>query len=545
MSAPPNSVGIFLFLAFVFNCLPVFSDDVSPGPTSPYSSSYYYTPAQSSISSGPQPPSTPQPDDTPSPTIPDSRDRNKPTDEIEETADFNFMKSSQRCIRSGDIIKFNGKNLSQLSSYKFAIRIQSNEVALTPLHITDNQLIVQIPEHSGLGSKQSYRIFLINKANLTLYSPIELTIHSCLFNDDINSNANHEVGEIVVLVDQLEVVTIKQEIKIMGLQLIESEELKALGKTLLIIKTTPKDLPTHIFALRKKFPNATIDFNNHYQHAAAKPRLYAPQMISWPQSCNNINFEAITIGIIDGLPDLTHPALVNQKIVVKRFLKESQQADMEHGTALAVILLGNQPDSGFTGLLSHATLLAAATLRQEKDTSLATTRSIIRALDWLMIHKVRLVNISLSGSSDNAVIRQAFAIAIQKRIIIFSAAGNGGGTAPKSYPAALPGVIAITAVDAAKHIYRQANQGDYIDFAAPGVDIWVANKHSKGKYSSGTSYASPYAMAIAAFYLRKNPSLSPSLLYAAIKENSYDLGKSGHDPVYGWGLIRAPKITCE
>lgn len=535
---------MFFFLLSACYCLPVFSDDVSPGPAAPYSTPYYYTPSQSSISSGTAPTPSAPTDNVPPPTS-GFPEQEKPTIKDEETSNFSFTNSPQRCIRPGDIVKFNGENLSQLSHYKFAIRIHNDEVALTPLHITENQLIVQVPEHPKLESEQSYKILLINKANLTRHSSTELTINVCLLNSGNEAEINHEIGEILVLTDQLEAAAIKQELNKMGLQLLESDVLKALGKTILTLKTTENNLHSQIIALRKKFPNANIDVNNHYQQSATKPRIYAPRMILWPPSCNKISYDSIAIGIIDGTPDLTHPALLNENITIKSFLKESHQADMEHGTAVATILVGNQPDMGATGLLPHVNMFAAATLRQEKDTLLATTEGIVKALNWLMINNVRLVNISLSGSKNNSVFKKAFAIAIQKRIIIFSAAGNGGGTAPKSYPAALPGVIAITAVDAAKHIYRQANQGAYIDFAAPGVDIWIANKHNQGKYSSGTSYASPHALAIAAFYLRKNPAISPNLLYGAMKENSNDLGSAGHDPIFGWGLVRAPETVCE
>ena len=41
------------------------------------------------------------------------------------------------------------------------------------------------------------------------------------------------------------------------------------------------------------------------------------------------------------------------------------------------------------------------------------------------------------------------------------------------YPAAYSGVVAVTAVDSRLEVYRRANRGDYIDIAAPGVNLPV------------------------------------------------------------------------
>ena len=49
----------------------------------------------------------------------------------------------------------------------------------------------------------------------------------------------------------------------------------------------------------------------------------------------------------------------------------------------------------------------------------------------------------------------------------------------------------VTAVDALSRIYPQANRGDYIDLAAPGVDVWAARPGTQGAYYSGPSYAVP------------------------------------------------------
>jgi subtilisin family serine protease len=132
----------------------------------------------------------------------------------------------------------------------------------------------------------------------------------------------------------------------------------------------------------------------------------------------------------------------------------------------------------------------------------------------------------------------------KNNLLIFAAVGNAGLTDQPSYPAAEPNVFAITAIDAAQRPYQHANQGDYVDFAAPGVDIWTISPTGQAKYRSGTSYASPYAMALATVFLMQNKTFSRDEIYNAIKASTYDLGDAGHDKQFGWGLVQLTKHDC-
>ena len=58
-------------------------------------------------------------------------------------------------------------------------------------------------------------------------------------------------------------------------------------------------------------------------------------------------------------------------------------------------------------------------------------------------------------------------------MVIVAAAGNDGLAAPPRYPAAFDFAIAVTAVDAELDAYDRAPRGEHIDFAAPGVDVFV------------------------------------------------------------------------
>ena len=71
---------------------------------------------------------------------------------------------------------------------------------------------------------------------------------------------------------------------------------------------------------------------------------------------------------------------------------------------------------------------------------------ILDALDWAAEQEVRIVNMSFVGP-DNELLEAACADARERDLVLVAAAGNNGPKAPYGYPAAYPGVIAVTATD--------------------------------------------------------------------------------------------------
>ena len=98
----------------------------------------------------------------------------------------------------------------------------------------------------------------------------------------------------------------------------------------------------------------------------------------------------------------------------------------------------------------------------------------------------------------------------------------------------LDGVLSVTAVSDNDRIYRRANRGDYVDFAAPGVRVWTIDLEGGGTYRSGTSYAVPFIVALASQALAEGR-VTVEQLQQGDGLTIVDLGRPGRDPVYGWG----------
>jgi hypothetical protein len=99
----------------------------------------------------------------------------------------------------------------------------------------------------------------------------------------------------------------------------------------------------------------------------------------------------------------------------------------------------------------------------------------------------------------------------------------------------------VTAVDREERIFRYANRGDHVDFAALGVDLKVADNGAGWRIESGTSMASPHVAVVVARMLHPER-MAHDALVSALTASAEDLGREGFDPVFGHGLLTAPPL---
>lgn len=239
------------------------------------------------------------------------------------------------------------------------------------------------------------------------------------------------------------------------------------------------------------------------------------------------------IGMIDSRVDTSHPVLAASHIQSRDFVSAGADMPAFHGTAIASIIAGNAPD--YQGLAPDAEVFAAGVFELDAEQGeIASTVSLLRALDWLISSEVDVVNISLAGP-PNRLLEAALTRAAERDVVVLAAAGNGGPVARPMYPAAYETVVAVTAVDASNRVFRLANRGSYLDIAAPGVGLLHARAGGGFAASSGTSFAVPFAATAAANMIASRGRTDVmALLYAS----AVDLGPPGRDDIYGYGLLR-------
>jgi subtilisin family serine protease len=276
-------------------------------------------------------------------------------------------------------------------------------------------------------------------------------------------------------------------------------------------------------------------------------RCFGTNLINWhPQAAACA--KDVHIGIVDTGFDKGHPAFANTRYVDKTFAPPgSAEAPKDHGTGIFALLAGG-PTTSTPGLIPNARYFFANAFYAESrgGQPISDTTEMMAALNWLIERQVTVVNLSFAGPKDPLV---HFAIQEMARagIVVVAAAGNEGPSAPPSYPAAYPEVIAVTAVDRNLAPYRYANRGAHIDVAAPGVGIWTALPGRKVGQQTGTSFAVPYVTAVLAMNHtqlegRGTDAFAPKRrAIEVINGNIMRLGgATQRSPIFGAGLVQAP-----
>ncbi len=247
------------------------------------------------------------------------------------------------------------------------------------------------------------------------------------------------------------------------------------------------------------------------------------------------------VAIIDSGIDLEHPELVGRIASHADLTNQGWSADA-HGTAVAGIIAGNANNAiGGFGVAPGVELMGLKACQPKEIGSLAAkcwTSSLVKALDHAMTGGAKLINMSLTGPPD-ALLERTIGLALQQGVLVVAASGNGGPYANPSYPAAIPGVVAVTAVDARQRLYGQANVGTYIDVSAPGVDIPIPAPGGQMGFTSGTSMAAAHVVGVAALLQELSPFMSGLELRGALTNYVTDLGEPGRDARFGAGLVDA------
>jgi hypothetical protein len=291
---------------------------------------------------------------------------------------------------------------------------------------------------------------------------------------------------------------------------------------------------------------ATVELDDYYYADGAAagcggPGCVAPRLVGWTDGAASGCGRQPFIGLIDTRIDATQAALSDR--LIERLAMPGAAgtpSSADHGTAIAALLVG-RGESVTPGLLPGARLLAVDAFTDQGGRTRTDVARLTAALAMLSDRGVRVINLSLSGP-PNRLLERAIAAVVARDVILVAAAGNKGPGGEPAYPAAYPGVVAVTAVDRDLHIYDRATRGDYVSLAAPGVDIWTAGIPAGGVARSGTSYAVPFVTAAAAVLRALHPAIPADEVKRILFASARPLGERRRDPVFGWGLVQAQNL---
>jgi hypothetical protein len=311
------------------------------------------------------------------------------------------------------------------------------------------------------------------------------------------------------------------QLRARGLTIVEQHALSTGNLSVARFAVPDAVTPEAVLAdIKTAMPDASVDLNGISRIAGDTPRKLASLTRAPAPRTSGGMVGVIDTGIDPGFGNLP------VSIVARRSFTGDASASDPHGTLIASIVAAHG------SRLMSANVFAPDTAGRPA----ASADAIARAIDWLVVQRVPVINLSFSGP-PNAVVARELIAAQNKGVIIVAAAGNDGPAAPPDYPAAYNAVVAVTATDKLRNIYRYANRGGYIMFAARGVDVETHQQPPAQPSVSGTSYAAPIVSSAIAEYLITPDAKMAQAALAALRAHARDLGAPGRDAIYGYGLI--------
>jgi len=272
--------------------------------------------------------------------------------------------------------------------------------------------------------------------------------------------------------------------------------------------------------------------------------------LAWPLSTGS----GVTVAVVDSGVSPDHPTLAGKVRPGKDFVESGGDGGCDengHGTLIAGIIAGREATSAgfrFHGVAPDATIVPVRVLRdQRRSTEGDLSDRIATAIRWAVdVGGADVVNLSLT-TPPSPRLEEAVGYALGRRVVLTAAAGNQGDSDvdQRGYPAAYPGVIAVAGVNEKDEHVGSSVEGDYVDVAAPGVDV-AGPATSGGGYlftaDGGTSFATAYVSGVAALIRAYDPELSPAQVARRITETA-DHAADLWNPQVGHGVVNPARAV--
>lgn len=216
--------------------------------------------------------------------------------------------------------------------------------------------------------------------------------------------------------------------------------------------------------------------------------------------------------------------------------------DQGHGTHVAgTIAQTTNNGVGVAGLAHCAKLMPVKVLSAR---GWGTMADVAEGIQWAADHGAQVINLSLGAPMKSAVVEKAVNHALKKGVVVVAAAGNSGRSV--GWPAAYPGVIAVSATDKNDNIAWFSSRGPEVTIGAPGVGVTQQTICEAGKNKceqwgvfNGTSMASPHVAGAAALLVGQGVT-DPDSVKAVLQSTATPKEDTN---LFGAGILEAGKAT--
>jgi thermitase len=288
---------------------------------------------------------------------------------------------------------------------------------------------------------------------------------------------------------------------------------------------------------------------NYLRHVLKTPndavfeQQWALRNMQLPEAWEITTGAEITIAVLDTGVAADHPDLSGKVLPGRDFFGGDDDAgdDNGHGTATSGLIAAKTDNGeGIAGVCWGCRILPVKVLGGRGQGGDASVAAGIR---WAADQGARIINMSLGGSQDSDVLREAVEYAVGRGVLIVAATGNDGADGNAvNYPAGYDDVLSVTATGNSDVVTGFSNYGSYVDISAPGVGVWSTLWTRQGNTygpANGTSFSSPHVAGVAALVWSLRPDMAPGQVANVLMASADDKGDPGKDIYYGYGRINA------
>ncbi len=265
----------------------------------------------------------------------------------------------------------------------------------------------------------------------------------------------------------------------------------------------------------------------------------AAQTLAIEQAISISDGSGVRVAIIDAGIDFSHPFFADCPGTVTSgydYVDNDSDAFDEpggpatgHGTFIAGIYHLTAPGAD---LISYRVL---DTLGSGDGYTIA--EAILQAMD----DECKVINLSLGMIGTNDAVDEALKLAKRNNIMVVAAAGNDStdNNLIFPFPAERTYCMAVAALDSLLVKADFSNYGIKIDVCAPGTQIYGPYPGEQYAWWDGTSFAAPFAGALAALLYSADPSATWDEVFAAIELSAINVDSlnPGLEGQLGSGLI--------
>lgn len=204
-----------------------------------------------------------------------------------------------------------------------------------------------------------------------------------------------------------------------------------------------------------------------------------------------------------------------------------------HGTFLAGIISAIAGEKKGTSGIANISILPERV--GSNDTGIFASRSAV-AIEHAADNGARIILMGYGGPGQSPAEESAISYATQKGCILIAPAGNDASN-EGHYPSDYFEVISVGSTAKTDGLSYFSNYGIFVDLVAPGEGIISTWPGNTTQLATGTSPAAALVTGAAALILEADPNLNREQISGILTSTARDLGRTGRDIYYGYGLL--------